>query len=146
MYERIVHQPLVISSMASAASRDILSQLLQKNSAERLGSRLDFEEIRDHAFFLSINWEKLLRREIKPQYVPKLKNDIDDTYISDEFKRQPINPGNNKNNLWTLEFLGSLVPGPNNALNVDKDFVGFTFVQPSALEVKWFFCYITRHI
>lgn len=123
MYERIVHQPLVISSMASAASRDILSQLLQKNSAERLGSRLDFEEIRDHAFFLSINWEKLLRREIKPQYVPKLKNDIDDTYISDEFKRQPINPG-------------SLVPGPNNALNVDKDFVGFTFVQPSALEVK----------
>uniref|UniRef100_A0A914CL79 Serum/glucocorticoid regulated kinase 1 n=1 Tax=Acrobeloides nanus TaxID=290746 RepID=A0A914CL79_9BILA len=123
MYERIVHQPLVISSMVSAAPRDILSQLLQKNSAERLGSKLDFEEIRDHAFFLSINWEKLIRREIKPQFVPKLKNDIDDAYISDELKRQPINPG-------------SLFPGPNNALNVDNDFVGFTFVQPSALEIK----------
>lgn len=111
MYERIVHQPLVISSMASAASRDILSKLLQKNSAERLGSRLDFEEIRDHAFFLSINWEKLLRREIKPQYVPKLKNDIDDTYISDEFKRQPINPGNNNVetivNTWIFRFTSS---------------------------------------
>ena len=37
----------------------------------RLGaSDLDAEEIKKHAFFKDINWEKLTKRDIRPPFVP----------------------------------------------------------------------------
>jgi protein-serine/threonine kinase len=38
-----------------------------------LGACGDFEELRAHPFFAPIDWEKLVRRAIKPPFVPKTK-------------------------------------------------------------------------
>lgn len=38
-----------------------------------------------HAFFADINWTKLLKREIRPPFVPQLKNADDVEYFSKEF-------------------------------------------------------------
>lgn len=46
--------------------------MLEKERKKRLGAKKDFVEIRDHPFFMSIDWEKLVRREITPPYNPKL--------------------------------------------------------------------------
>jgi serine/threonine protein kinase len=113
MYERILKQPLTLSSLASNPSRDILQSLLQKDRHKRLGARRDFEEIKEHEFFSSINWEKLLRREIKPTFVPKIKSEADDSLVADEFKR--IKPN-----------LNSLVNGTT-CYEQDTTFLGFTY-------------------
>lgn len=113
MYERILKQPLTISSLASSSSREILQSLLQKDRHKRLGARRDFEEIKEHEFFSTINWDKLLRREIKPTFVPKIKSEADDSLVAEEFKR--IKPN-----------LNSLVNGT--TMNEqDTTFLGFTY-------------------
>jgi serine/threonine protein kinase len=119
MYDQILNQPLTISNMASPSSRDILQSLLEKDRHKRLGCKRDFEEIKSHEFFVSINWAKLLKREIKPTFIPKVKNEADDSLISDEFKRikPPVN---------------SLMNGTT-YVEQDANFLGFTYI-PSNLD------------
>lgn len=67
--------------------------MLNKNRKERMGARKDFEEVRNHLFFVSIDWEKLLRREIKPPFVPKVRCETDTVNISKEFIEIEPNQG-----------------------------------------------------
>ena len=39
----------------------------------------------NHPFFVDINWVKLLKREIRPPFIPQLKNADDVEYFSKEF-------------------------------------------------------------
>ncbi|CAL1367103.1 unnamed protein product [Linum trigynum] len=51
-----------------AAARDLISQLLAKDPARRLGSTTGASAIKKHAFFHGVNWALL--RCAKPPYVP----------------------------------------------------------------------------
>ena len=120
MYDRILHQPLSISSMASPHSKDILKKLLQKDRHQRLGAKRDFDEIKEHPFFESINWEKLVKREIKPSFVPKVKGETDDSLVADEFKKLKPN-------------IGSIIGATYN--EPDSHFLGFTYNPRPQLDV-----------
>lgn len=64
----------------------LLSLLLVKQQEYRLGSgERDAEDIKDHLFFKDINWDKLVKREIRPPFVPQLKSPTDVDYFSKEF-------------------------------------------------------------
>lgn len=39
---------------------------MQRNPDKRLGSKNDYEDIKNHPFFKEVNWGKVFRREIKP--------------------------------------------------------------------------------
>jgi len=120
MYDRILHQPLSISSMASPHSKDILKKLLHKDRHQRLGAKRDFDEIKEHPFFESINWEKLVKREVKPSFIPKVKSETDDSLVADEFKRLKPN-------------IGSIIGATYN--EPDVQFLGFTYNARSQLDV-----------
>lgn len=59
---------------------------MEKDNEKRLGSGpRDAEEIKEHPFFQDVNWDKLLKREIRPPFVPQLKSPTDVDYFSTEF-------------------------------------------------------------
>jgi len=55
----------------SEEAKAIICSLLKQNPATRLGYN-SIEEIKMHPFFADIQWEKILRKEIKPPIKPNL--------------------------------------------------------------------------
>ena len=66
----IVNQKLSIDeSKFSPEAFSFLTAMLERDPKKRLGAR-GIDEIKDHPFFKSINWEKLYDKELKPPFVP----------------------------------------------------------------------------
>ena len=66
---------------ASNNCKDLILKLVN-HSENRLGKN-GSQEIKAHPFFKGINWQKI--KEMKPPFIPELKNDYDNKYF-DEFK------------------------------------------------------------
>jgi len=47
---------------------------LHRNPDERIGAK-DKNEIKNHPFFAGIDWDKLLKKEIKPPYLDPIEDD-----------------------------------------------------------------------
>lgn len=56
--------------------RELLTGLLQRDPQKRLG-RNGTEEIKEHAFFASINWDLVASKQMAPPYMPEV-------YLADE--------------------------------------------------------------
>jgi len=62
---------------------------LEKNPKYRLGSQNGLMEILDHPWFKGLSVSKMLAKEYKPAYVPKLSKDmLDCSYFSKHFTRE----------------------------------------------------------
>ena len=53
--------------------KDIINKLLDKNQATRLGSKSDADEIVNHPWFADINWDKLIKKELDPPFLPDME-------------------------------------------------------------------------
>ncbi|KAF0991804.1 hypothetical protein HZS_1970 [Henneguya salminicola] len=68
-------------------SLDILSKLLVKNPQLRLGSDPEgANQVKQHPFFSTINFDDLFNKRIKPEYIPKFTRG-QATYIEEEYLR-----------------------------------------------------------
>jgi len=73
----------------SADAKDICQKLLNKNPDERLGcGKNGSNEIREHPFFKSIDWDMLYQRKVVPSYVPEVGSSRDTTHVDDEFTNE----------------------------------------------------------
>ncbi|KAK6033670.1 kinase domain protein [Ostertagia ostertagi] len=120
MYNRIVNEPVKIKRSISTVSTDIITGLLQKDKTKRLGSKSDFKEVKEHDFFKPVDWEKLLRREIKAPFVPRIESETDVRNIAEDFVKIKINPA-------------SLAPQNLASTHRDHDFMNFTYVQKNEM-------------
>lgn len=73
MYRRIVSEQLTFPPGLVGEARRILTGLLQKDPAMRLGSR-GAEEIRRHLFFHGLDWNALENRRIQPPFRPSVES------------------------------------------------------------------------
>ncbi len=62
-------------------ARHLIERLLQQNPLERIGAG-GAAEIKEHIFFLGLDWDGLLRQ--KAQFVPDLENEEDTSYFDCE--------------------------------------------------------------
>jgi len=76
MYQKILSGELRFPSYVSAEAQSILEGLLTRDPEKRLGSKdKEASDVRGHAFFKSIDWGKLNRKEIDAPFKPKVKNE-----------------------------------------------------------------------
>ena len=115
MYTKILSSPLRFPSYLSEDARGVLTGLLKRPVSERLGSGpTRFGEIQGHAFYKPLDFEKVYRKEYKPEFVPPSKNAGSAGNFDKEFTAEkPID---------------SVVTSKLTAAQTDKaNFEGFTF-------------------
>ncbi|XP_027023983.1 protein kinase C eta type [Tachysurus fulvidraco] len=98
LFECILNEEIIYASWLSASAVDILKALLTKNPSRRLGcvaASGGENAVPAHAFFSTIDWEKLNRRELEPPFKPQIKtsedvNNFDPDFTSENAILTPI--------------------------------------------------------
>jgi serum/glucocorticoid-regulated kinase 2 len=125
MYNKIQHGVLRFPPFLSEACKSLIVQLLNRDPKKRLGSKDDVNDLKAHAFFKPLSWEKLLKKEIDVPYKPKVKAGGADTGNFDGvFTSEPV--------------VDSMVqPGTLSQTMAEKtdEFGGFTY-DPKGLHLK----------
>jgi serine/threonine protein kinase len=118
MYQKILNGELRYPSYVTPEAVALLDGLLTRDPVKRLGSKTCEKDIRAAAFFKTIDWQKLYRKEIVPPFKPKVKNQADVSQIDPVFTQEAA--------------VDSLVVS--NLSNVKGgEFTDFTFSEPSVL-------------
>eukprot|EP00997_Jenningsia_sp_PLL12_P008031 NODE_4747_length_630_cov_91.086059_g4084_i0.p1 GENE.NODE_4747_length_630_cov_91.086059_g4084_i0~~NODE_4747_length_630_cov_91.086059_g4084_i0.p1 ORF type:complete len:180 (+),score=57.94 NODE_4747_length_630_cov_91.086059_g4084_i0:27-542(+) len=86
MYELILNKPLEFPGHVSKEAQDLISQLLVRDPARRL---TDGDKILQHPYFSAIDFAKMMRKELKPSFVPD-HTATTEKYVEDEFKEQSV--------------------------------------------------------
>ena len=87
LIENIQRGKLKISSKLSVEGKELIRdvrfiQLLQRDPTKRLGYTRGAEEVKMHHFFKGIDWNSVLRKELKPP--PIIRKEIHRNYIPPE--------------------------------------------------------------
>lgn len=117
MYEMIAKANLRTPTFVSPDARDLLEKLLKRNPDDRLGAGPEDElAIRKQPFFADMDFGKLYRKEIDPEFKPKLGGNLDSSNFDAEFTSEAV----------IDSVVESSPRDPNHKVGPD-DFSGFTF-------------------
>ena len=85
----------------------LLESLFIQDPDKRLGSGPDgVNNIKNHPFFSSIDWDAILNMKIKPPFTPKIRSDADVRYIDPEFTNcTPVDSYNPNDNIVDSEYI-----------------------------------------
>lgn len=75
--EKILRAKIAFPPYLSLASRDLLQRLMRRDIGARLGSTNDAEEIKQHPFFMGVNWDDVLARRVTPPILPAMRSETD---------------------------------------------------------------------
>ncbi|XP_065213061.1 protein kinase C, brain isozyme isoform X1 [Planococcus citri] len=105
----------------SKEAKEICKGFLMKNPNKRLGSGPRGEEdIRGHAFFRRIDWDKIENREVQPPFKPKIKHRKDVSNFDKQFTSEKID-------LTPTDKLFMM--------NLDQtEFMGFSYLNPEFIQ------------
>ncbi|KAJ3433590.1 non-specific serine/threonine protein kinase [Anaeramoeba flamelloides] len=88
IYEKILEEEPNISKKLSSEAQDLLKGLLIKDPQKRLGSSSRNENIRNHPFFEGLDWDKVLNKKYKPEFIPKVEGQEDIRHIDTVFTNE----------------------------------------------------------
>lgn len=116
---QILKAKLGMPQFLSPEAQSLLRALFKRNPANRLGAGPNgIEDIKKHSFFATIEWSKLLKKEVQPPFKPAVSRADDAFYFDKEFtSRTPKDS-----------------PGVPPSANAHELFRGFSFVAPTLLE------------
>lgn len=78
------------SPTISDEAKDFIKQLLSKNPRKRLGTK-DSNEIKNHEWFKDIDFDELLSKKAKLDFVPNIESNAELKYVSKGIKKKKIN-------------------------------------------------------
>lgn len=90
MYNKIQHGVLRFPPFLSEGCKSLIVALLNRDPSKRLGSGKDLDDVKSHAFFKDLNWDKMMRKEIEVPYKPKVKSGDDTQNFDETFTKEPV--------------------------------------------------------
>ena len=76
IYENILEGKIKFTSDFDDNSKSLIKHLVERDISKRYGNlKNGVEDIKNHEFFKSMNWDKLLKQEISADFIPKIKQD-----------------------------------------------------------------------
>ncbi|KAL6448320.1 hypothetical protein ACFW04_000341 [Cataglyphis niger] len=105
----------------SKEAKEVCKAFLTKNPSKRLGCGMRGEEdVRIHAFFRRIDWEKIENREVQPPFKPKIQHRKDVSNFDKQFTSE-------KTDLTPTDKLFMM--------NLDQtEFMGFSYLNPEFVQ------------
>jgi len=118
-----MHAKLEVPDSLDEATKSILIGLLERDPTKRLS---DPPAIKAHPYFKGMDWEKLLRKEITPPFIPPVKNKEDVSMVDPAFtSEKPTDQTEGQESADAAK------------VNIDqKKFEGFTFIPENDIEKK----------
>ncbi|KAJ7220493.1 kinase-like domain-containing protein [Mycena pura] len=87
MYQRILTDPLNFPPDMSPEARTVMTGLLQRDPAKRLGAH-GSDEIKKHLFFAKIDWNRLLLKKYPPPFKPSVESVLDVANFDPDFTNE----------------------------------------------------------
>jgi serum/glucocorticoid-regulated kinase 2 len=113
MYEKILRDPLLFPDEVSPSARSILTGLLTRDPAQRLGVN-GADEIKRHRFFEKIDWRRLAQKKIQPPFKPSVRSPVDvsnfDTVFTAEQPLDSVVEGSRLSQTVQAQFEGAPPP------------------------------------
>ncbi|KAJ5760799.1 Serine/threonine-protein kinase psk1 [Penicillium odoratum] len=142
LQEKIIKQKLVLPYFLGPDAKDLLTRLMRKDPAKRLGYHMpkDLLTIKKHRFFRKIDWAALERREVDPPIRPVVTDPALAENFSQDFINLPLSP--TVANCFDEFSSSPCVPGHSRALSIglgakpsgdNEMFGGFSFVASKSL-------------
>ncbi|KAK0729028.1 kinase-like domain-containing protein [Apiosordaria backusii] len=137
--DNIVKQKLVLPYFLGPDAKDLLTRLLRKDPAKRLGSNMpkDLETIKKHRFFRKINWKALEARELQPPIQPMITDpELAENFSADftELSLSPVVSRFDQAEIWGGRGSdGEAGFAGRREVAKDDPFGGFSFVASSSL-------------
>ncbi|CAF1086580.1 unnamed protein product [Rotaria magnacalcarata] len=116
----ILKAKLAMPTYPSEEAQGLLRMLFKRNPANRLGSGPGgFRNIQKHAFFASIDWDKLFRKEIEPPFIPPIHTDYGHNFDREFTCKTPTDS-----------------PGIPPSADANKTFQGFSYIAPDLIHAR----------
>ena len=126
--EKIVKQKLVMPYFLGPDAKDLLTRLLRKEPAKRLGANMpkDLITIKKHRFFRKIDWKKLAKRELEAPIQPLITDPELAENFSVDFTDLALSPVlTSQKSPWSATV--------NGGIGNDNPFGGFSYVASQSL-------------
>jgi len=119
MYFKIMHAKLEIPEQLDDSTKAMVIGLLERDPNKRLA---DASLIKSHPYFKGTEWDKILRKEVKPPFIPPVKGKLDVSMVDPAFtsEKPTISDGSDPGD--------SKISSDN-----QKKFEGFTFIPENEL-------------
>ncbi len=110
MYEKILRDPLLFPDEVFPSARSILTGLLTRDPAQRLGVN-GADVIKRHPFFEKIDWRRLAQKKIQPPFKPSVRSPVDvsnfDTVFTTEQPLDSVVEGSQLSQTVQAQFEGA---------------------------------------
>jgi len=91
LQSKILAGKYTIPKFVSLPAANIIKKLLNKRVEKRLGSGpTGAAEVKKHSFFAGIDWTKLLKKQLKPPFIPHIAAEDDTRFFEQRFTSQEV--------------------------------------------------------
>uniref|UniRef100_A0ABI7YWG7 Protein kinase C n=1 Tax=Felis catus TaxID=9685 RepID=A0ABI7YWG7_FELCA len=124
LFQVILEKPIRIPRFLSVKASHVLKGFLNKDPKERLGCRpqTGFSDIKSHAFFRSIDWDLLEKKQALPPFQPQITDEYGLDNFDTQFTSEPV----------------QLTPDDEDVIKrIDQsEFEGFEYINPLLLSTE----------